>query len=112
MSHPRRVEVMSEYEASNRLVANRYLGRETLFRDPLPDPDAPLAGHTLPEASADLISQFVNPVFFTLARLMSVEREDRRAALVEAERRAAPPVRKPAPVKTPQPPRRPGIQRA
>lgn len=62
LPHDRRVALMAEYEAGNRAIAQRYFGRDTLFLDALPGPDAPLATMALPDDSYRLMMDYVAPL--------------------------------------------------
>ena len=56
-----RNRVLARYEASNRAAARRFLGRETLFLEPPPGPDAPY--WRFPELPRDaLLDDWVAPV--------------------------------------------------
>ncbi|MFC2970557.1 hypothetical protein ACFOES_20865, partial [Acidimangrovimonas pyrenivorans] len=57
----RRAAVLDRYAAGNRALAERRFGRETLFLDPLPDADAPVADMRLPEDSQQVMDRFVQP---------------------------------------------------
>ncbi|MBI1172716.1 hypothetical protein GC209_15070 [bacterium] len=74
MSRPQRDLVMAEYAESNRRTAQRYLGREVLFNDPLPAPEAELAEQALPEASSEVMTRFVGPMLLALSKRLTEER--------------------------------------
>jgi hypothetical protein len=62
-----RNRVIDRYDASNRAAARRFLGREALFLEPRPGPDAPY--WRFPELSRDtLMDDWVAPVMRVLAR--------------------------------------------
>lgn len=73
MPHDQRLEVMAHYAAGNAAVAQRYFGRDTLFLDPLPAPDAPLAEARLPQDSETLLRDLVAPL---LARMIQHHKTD------------------------------------
>ena len=77
MTAAQREIVMAEYEDSNHKTAVRYVGRETLFREPLPNAEALLADTVLPGQSQDVVEQFVSPVLEALASLMTKARFER-----------------------------------
>jgi|ETNmetMinimDraft_18_1059904.scaffolds.fasta_scaffold03357_3 hypothetical protein len=62
LSYDRRVELLDTYAAGNRALAQRYFGRDELFREPLPDRSAPVADMALPEDSYELMQKFVTPL--------------------------------------------------
>lgn len=101
MNFDQRAQVVAEYADSNRHVAKTWFDREVLFRDPLPPRDAPLADHTIPAGSGELIGGFVAPILRKLTLLMAKAREEHQAALqaAEAKARAAAPNKRPAPAK-------------
>ena len=74
MSHARRLVVRAEHAAGNQAVAARYLGRDALFRVPLPGPDQPLADATLPTESDALLRDFVVPFVRALGNQMAEQR--------------------------------------
>ena len=80
-----RVITMADYAESNRLTAQRYIGRDTLFREPLPDAAEPLADQALPERSQEVLERFVGPVFQNLAKLMTTNRLAREKATRDAQ---------------------------
>lgn len=57
-----REAILSEYEAGNQALADRYFDREALFLEPLPEADAPLAKLEIPGDSPALIERFVAPL--------------------------------------------------
>ena len=63
-----RLAVLAAHSAGNANVARRYFGREALFQEPLPPPDAALAQLTLPPDSAELMRDYVAPMFRELIR--------------------------------------------
>jgi len=70
LPHAQRLELLEEYAAGNRALARRRFGREELFLDPLPDPEAPVASLALPADSYTLMGYYVAPVLEALlARL-------------------------------------------
>ncbi len=56
------MELLDRHAAGNANVARRYFGRDALFLDPLPAPDAPLAQMKLPPDSATLMRDYVAPL--------------------------------------------------
>lgn len=81
MDHAQRSAYLAEFAESNRSVAQRYFGRDVLFQEPLPAPDAPLANLTLPADSKTLLEQFVAPM---IDKLIMVH----RTAEAEAAKKA------------------------
>ena len=84
-----RNRVLARFDASNRAVARRFLGREALFLEPPPGPDAPY--WRFPELSRDaLLDDWVAPV---IRRARSAEasagRTARRRRAEEDRRRPA-----------------------
>lgn len=67
MDSATRAAVLSAYEVGNATVARQYFGREQLFREPLPAPDAIVADQTLPTDSYELMRDFVAPMLRKLA---------------------------------------------
>lgn len=57
-----REAILAEYAEGNAAIARRYFDRETLFLDPLPAADAPLAKLEIPQDSATLMQRFVAPL--------------------------------------------------
>ena len=68
MDHQTRMEIISRHAEGNCNVAQRYFGRDHLFLEPLPAPDAPLAQMVLPEHSMDLMRDYVTPMVRGLIR--------------------------------------------
>lgn len=66
LDHARRSAIMARHAEGNANVARRYFGREELFLEPLPAPDAPLAELALPEDSATLMRAYVAPMIRAL----------------------------------------------
>jgi len=58
----RRRDVLARFETGNRAVAQRYFGRDELFRDPLPAEDATLGRLALPADAEELMQRLVEPV--------------------------------------------------
>lgn len=92
-----RARVMAEYEPGNRRLAERRLGRDRLFGEPLPPAGAAIADQRLPADSYDTIARFVAPmlrglVLEQLAALRTAREGDGTpegtpAAVQEMERR-------------------------
>lgn len=57
-----RKAVLDAHATGNANVARRYFGRDALFVEPLPDPDAALAQMILPQDSATLMRDYVAPM--------------------------------------------------
>lgn len=91
MTRPERERVMAEFEPGNRAVAQRYFDRETLFAEPLPPADAPLGAMALPEASQDLMEDYVIPLLHGLieGRRKSREKAESRDGSPAARRTAS-----------------------
>lgn len=66
MDHRTRSGVMADHARGNAKVARAFFGRDTLFRDPLPDPGLPLADQTLPQDSHALMRDLVGPMVLSL----------------------------------------------
>ena len=62
MPPDQRAALMAEYDLGNRAVAQRYFGRDELFLEPLPGPDASLARMELPTDSYVLMQDLVAPL--------------------------------------------------
>lgn len=62
MPHAQRQQVMAQFAAGNRALAQRRFGRDALFLEPLPGPEAPLAQRQLPQDPYVLMEQFVAPL--------------------------------------------------
>ena len=62
MDHATRMEIMARHAPGNAAVARRYFGRDDLFLEPLPAPDAPLAQMVLPQDSTELMRAYVAPM--------------------------------------------------
>lgn len=108
MSHPERLIVMAEHEAGNSAVARKYLKREILFNDPLPDPSEPLADVRLPADLAAINAQFTGPIMVTLANtLMEARANLREMAAMQQKPKGKPAGKPPAqPVAVPKEPAR------
>lgn len=66
-SAEQRAEILARFEASNRAVARRFLGRDALFLEPSPDPAAPV--FRLPDLPPDrLIAEWIAPVFHAVLK--------------------------------------------
>lgn len=68
-----RRSILSDYAAGNAALARRRFGRETLFFDPLPPEDAPVADLTLPDGGYEVMERLVAPF---LRRLIALEAEN------------------------------------
>ncbi|MEO8242976.1 MAG: hypothetical protein ABI832_11715 [bacterium] len=79
MPYDQRLVVQADYAAGNRLVAQKYLGRDELFHDPLPGPQDAVATMALPDKSADLMRDFVAPMVHALAAQMAEARSEEAA---------------------------------
>jgi hypothetical protein len=62
LDYQARKAVLDAHAAGNANVARRYFGREELFLEPLPAPDAALAQMVLPPDSETLMRDFVAPM--------------------------------------------------
>lgn len=62
LDHDRRMAVLKVHEEGNANVARRYFGRDQLFMEPVPAPDAPLAQMRLPQDSESLMRDYVAPM--------------------------------------------------
>ena len=62
MDYPTRMKIISRHAEGNFNVARRYFGRDQLFLDPLPTPDAALAQMVLPPESTVLMRDYVAPM--------------------------------------------------
>ncbi|ESW60235.1 MAG: hypothetical protein Q27BPR15_13020 [Rhodobacter sp. CACIA14H1] len=87
MDHDTRRRILAEYAKGNARVAQRLFGRDTLFSDPLPPPDAPLADPSLPPDSPTLMADFVAPLIEAL--VPQIEQHTQTAARRIAARRQA-----------------------
>ena len=85
MPAAQRVIAMQDFAESNRLTAERYIGRDTLFREPLPGADEPLADQVLPESAQEVMQRFVAPVLHSLSKLMMANRLARDKAMQEVQ---------------------------
>ncbi len=74
LSYDQRLEILANYAQSNRTVATRYFDRDSLFPEPVPDRDAPLADRTLPQSSQDLLAMMVAPMVQQLGDVMQAAR--------------------------------------
>jgi hypothetical protein len=81
MPYPQRVIVMDEYADRNTVTAQRFIGRDVLFREPLPAPSEPLADQILPQETDEVLDQFVGPILQAIAKLMTTQRLAREAAI-------------------------------
>ena len=77
LDHPARQAVMAEYEPSNRALARRRFGRDELFAEPLPGPDAALARMALPGDSYRLMEELVAPLLREL--IVDFHRQTKKA---------------------------------
>ncbi|EYD70567.1 hypothetical protein [Limimaricola hongkongensis] len=78
-----RARVLDLYAAGNAAVAARHFGRETLFLDPLPARDAPLAEMRLPAEGYAVMQDYVAD----FVRAMALVRAEEAAAAAAAERK-------------------------
>jgi hypothetical protein len=62
MNHETRLRILATHAEGNARVARRYFGRDQLFLEPVPDPNAALAQMVLPQDSATLMRDFVAPL--------------------------------------------------
>ena len=62
LDYQTRRAVLDAHAEGNARVARRYFGREELFLEPLPAPDAPLAQMVLPPDSETLMRDYVAPM--------------------------------------------------
>jgi hypothetical protein len=62
MDHATRTAIMDRHTTGNTNVARRYFGRDQLFLEPMPAPDAPLAQMVLPADTAILMRDYVAPM--------------------------------------------------
>jgi hypothetical protein len=84
LDHGQRREVLEEYAPGNARLAQRYFGRDVLFADPVPGPEAPIASMVLPGDSYELMSRIVGPFVRKLIELNAVAAEAQARALAEA----------------------------
>ena len=68
LDYATRLQVLEEHAEGNANVARRYFGREALFLEPLPAPDAPLAEMQLPPDSGALMRDYVAPMMRELIK--------------------------------------------
>ena len=68
MSPDERRNVMQEYEAGNKAVAQRYFSREQLFFEPMPDSMADVVTPSLPDNPSVLMARLVVPYLRELFR--------------------------------------------
>lgn len=80
MPHEERMQILAEFAASNRETARRYLGRDVLFEEPVPGPDALLADRQLPPNSVRLMKTMVASMVRELGDLMTQARLARERA--------------------------------
>ncbi|MFM2349835.1 MAG: hypothetical protein RIR04_801 [Pseudomonadota bacterium] len=78
LSYDKRLEILADYAQSNRTVATRYFNRDSLFLEPVPYRDAPLADRTLPQSSQDLLAMMVAPMVQQLGEVMQAARLSRQ----------------------------------
>ena len=62
LDYDSRMAVLAAHAEGNLAVARRYFGRDDLFLEPLPAPDAPLAQMKLPPDSQTLMRDYVAPM--------------------------------------------------
>jgi hypothetical protein len=62
LDYDTRMQILATHAEGNANIARRYFGREELFLEPLPAPDAPLAQMVLPPDSATLMRDYVAPM--------------------------------------------------
>lgn len=77
IDHATRLEILAEHAPGNRLLAQRYFGRDQLFIAPVPGPDAPVAPMRLPDDSYDTMRKFVEP----FVRALIAAEKDRQVVL-------------------------------
>ncbi|TDK50892.1 hypothetical protein [Antarcticimicrobium luteum] len=85
MPHDQRTALMAEYEAGNRAIAQRYFDRDTLFSDPLPGPDAPLARMALPADSDRLMTDYIVPLIAGIIADHEKQKEKEKARAAQAK---------------------------
>lgn len=71
-----RATVLTEYADGNAALARRKFDRDTLFRDPLPAADAPIAPQELPQNSYQTMEDLVAPFIRALALRLTADRLD------------------------------------
>lgn len=62
LPHADRKALLDQYAAGNAAIAKRYFSRDSLFLEPLPTPDSPLANMALPTDTNVLMADFVAPL--------------------------------------------------
>ncbi len=80
MPHDQRLQVLEEFAASNRHTAQRYLGRDVLFEEKVPGPDALMADRQLQPNSIKLMKTMVASMVRELGDLMTEARMGRERA--------------------------------
>ncbi len=75
LTHEQRAQVLAQFAPGNRMVAQKYFGRDELFREPPPAPSEPLAERELPGDAATLIRDFVAPMMMALGRQITDQRD-------------------------------------
>ena len=80
-----RARILDIYAPGNAAVAREYFGRETLFLDPLPAPDAPLAEMRLPAEGYAVMRDYVADFVRAMA-LIRTEEAETAAAVAAAKK--------------------------
>jgi hypothetical protein len=86
MAYDQRLAVQAEYAAGNKVAAQRYLKRDVLFAEPLPDPRAQFANTELPSDTEVMLRDFVAPMVKALGLQLA---EARLAAAAQGPDSAA-----------------------
>ena len=74
LTYDQRLDVIFSHADGNRSVAQRYFDRSTLFLEPIPHRDTPLADQTLPDTPLALMQLLVAPMVQELGAGMQKER--------------------------------------
>ncbi len=68
LPYDERAALLAIYEPGNVQIAQRYFGRDRLFLDPLPPPDAPIGQLDLPASGREMMERIMAPMIWELIR--------------------------------------------
>jgi hypothetical protein len=73
LTHGERLALLAEFQAGNARVAQRYFGRDQLFFDPPPGPDAVIGNLDLPETGREMMDRIMAPMIWELIQIQKAQ---------------------------------------